>query len=144
MNRMLFGLVNSQSSYQRLMDATFKEVNHVEPYIDDICIHSATFEQHLEDVESVFQALEKANIQLRLEKCNFGYQEVEFLGHMISNEGHCPTPHLLEKVRNAQPPNGKKELQRFLGLCNFYMDHVPGYARIAEPLYRLTQKDQLW
>ena len=68
---MPFDLVNSQSSYQRLMDATLRHVDHAEPYIDDICVHSSTFEQHLNDLESTLQALEGANIQLRIEKCNF-------------------------------------------------------------------------
>ena len=144
MNIMPFGFVNSQSSYQRLMDTTFKNVKHAEPCIDDICVHSRTFEHHLEDLESVFQALGNANIQLRKEKCNFGFREVEFIGHVISHDGHHPTPRLLEKIRDVQPPKGKKDLQRFLSLANFSRDHVPGFAQIAEPLYKLTQKEILW
>ena len=149
MNRMPFGLVNSQSSYERLMDTTLRHVDHAEPYIDDICIHSSTFEQHLIDLESTLQALEKANIQLRVEKCKFAFKNVEFIGHVISESGHSPTPNLLDKqvrikIRNVQTPRGKKELQRFLGLANLYRDHVPGYAQIAEPLYRLTQRSQVW
>ena len=58
MNMMPFGLVNSQSSYQRLMDTTLRHVDHAEPYIDHICIHSSTFEQHLDDLESTWRALE--------------------------------------------------------------------------------------
>ena len=127
-----------------LMDNTLKNVDRAEPYIDDICVHSPTFDQHLVDLESTFQALEKSSVQLRREKCFFGSHSIEFIGHIVSEGGHSPTPRLVEKIQSAPIPKGKKELQRFLGMANFYRDHVPGYARIAEPLYELTQKTKLW
>ena len=119
MNRMPFGLVNSQSSYQRLMDSTLKNVDHTEPYTDDICVHSNTFEQHLKDVELTLRPSEESNVQRRMEKCYFAFTEVEFIGHIISKNGHSPTPRLVEKIRNVQEPKGKKELQRFLGMATF-------------------------
>ena len=74
----------------------------------------------------------------------FASRSIEFIGHIISEDGHSPTPRLVDKIRDAPTPKGKKELQRFLGLANFYRDHVPGYALIAESLYELTQKTQPW
>ena len=42
-NRIPFGLVNSGSTYQRLMDETLRPVIHAHPYVEDICVHSAEF-----------------------------------------------------------------------------------------------------
>ena len=143
-NRMPFGLVNSGSTYQRLMDETLRPVIHADPYVDDICVHSAEFDSHITDLKSTLEALCKANVQLRRDKCSFGYREGEFVGHMITAEGHYPTPRLVEKIKTAERPRTKKELLRFLGLVNYYREHVQGFANIAEPLYRLTHDSAEW
>ena len=122
MNRMPFGLVNSQASYQRLMDETLKHIDRADPFVDDTCIHSEDFEQHISDLELTFKTLEAANIQLRRDKCSFGYPSGEFLGHWVSKEGHSPILRLVNKIRQAQTPISKKRLQRFLGLANFYRE----------------------
>ena len=144
MNRMPFGLVNSQASYQRLMDETLKQVQRADPFVDDSCIHSESFEQHLSDLEQTLEALESANIQLRQDKCSFGYPCGEFLGHKVSHEGHSPIPRLVNKIRNAQRPSSKRQLQRFLGLANLYRDYIPKFATVAEPLYALTGERKEW
>ena len=92
MNRMAFGLCNSQSTYQRLMDDTLRGVNNTDSYVDDICVHSSSFEEHLKDLRSEFTALQKANIQLRQDKCSFAVRSGHFVGHIISGEGRRPAP----------------------------------------------------
>ncbi|KAI6648334.1 hypothetical protein LOD99_12143 [Oopsacas minuta] len=37
-----------------------------------------------------------------------------------------------------------KELQRFLGMADFYRDYIPAFAQISEPLYQLTRKGHAW
>ena len=63
MIRVSFGLFNSQSSYQKLMDNTLKNVDRAESYLNDI--HSLTFDQHLVDLDSTFQAVKKSNYARR-------------------------------------------------------------------------------
>ena len=133
LNRMPFGLVNSQASYQRPIDETPKHVKRADPFVDYTCIHSESFEQHLTDLEKTFNALESANIQLRKDKCSFGNPCGEFLGHIVSHEGHSPIPRLMNKIRKAQRPSSRRQLQRFLGLANFYRKYIPKFATVAEP-----------
>ena len=143
-NHMPFGLVNSQSSYQRLMDETLKHVDRADPFVDDTCIHSGNFEQHYADLEDTFKALKTASIQLRRDKCSFGYPGGEFLGHMLSPDGRSPLPRLVGKIREAEKPTNRKQVQRFLGLANFYREYIPNFAVIAEPLYLLTRELRAW
>ena len=63
---------------------------------------------------------------------------------MVSREVHHPVPRLVEKIRNARVPSTKRELLRFLGLVNFYREHVPRFAEVAEPLYHLTRDSSEW
>ena len=144
MNRMAFGLCNSQSTYQRLMDDTLRGVNNTDSYVDDICVYSSSFEEHLKDLRSAFTALQKANIQLRQDKCSFAVRSGHFVGHIISGEGRRPAPRNVEKIVNAPRPSNRQELQRFLGLINFYREYIEGMAHVAEPLYRLTRKEVKW
>ena len=144
MNRMPFGLVNSQSSYQRLMDETMKHVEMADPFVDDTCIHSTDFKQHLADLQLTFEALSSAGIQLKREKCSFGYPSGEFLGHIVTETGHRPAERLVSKIEQAQVPVNKKQLQKFFGLANFYRDYIKEFAEIVEPLYTLTQDVREW
>ena len=122
------------------MDNTLKNVDPAELYIDNICGHSPTFNKHIVDLKTTFQALENSKVQLQMEEYYFGSHSIDIIRHIISEGGQSPTPRMVEKIQSAPIPKGKKELQRFLGMANFYKDHVLGYARIAEPLYKLTQK----
>ena len=126
------------------MDETFKHIDRADLFVDDTCIHSESFEQHISDLELTFKALESANIQLRLDKCSFGYPSGEFLGHKVSKDGDSPILRLVNKIRHAQTPTSRKQLQRFLGLANFYREYIPMFATIAEPLYKLTREQMEW
>ena len=52
-------------------------------YIDDVNVHSKTFEQHLKDLEEVFKRIKKAGLKLRMDKCKFCFNKIEFLGYVI-------------------------------------------------------------
>ena len=140
MTRMAFGLCNSQATYQRLMDQTLHGVRHSHSYVDDVLIHSPSMQLHINDIREALTRLRRARIQLRADKCRLGYQQIEFVGHLITPSGHKPLASNVEKIVAYEPPKDKLELQRFLGLVNFYRDYIPNMATIAEPLYALTRK----
>ena len=137
---MPFGSINSGSTYQRLMGETLRSIDRADPYVDDVCVHSSGFGEHLIDLKAILRALREANIQLRRDKCRFGYSKGEFVGHKVSKDGHHAVPRLVEKIKNAKIPNTKRELLRFLRLVNFYREHAPGFAEVVEPLYHLTRE----
>ena len=141
---MPFGLCNSQSTYQRIMDIALRRATNTESYVDDLCTHSRGFELHLRDLHTTLECLRDAKIQLRIDKCRFGNQEGEFLGQVISANGRRPAPALVDRIAKFPPPKSVKEMQRFLGLANYYRSLIPKFAEIAEPLNRLTRKCQPW
>ena len=144
MNVMAFGLCNSQSTYQRTIDSVLKGASNIVAYIDDVCCFSLDFEQHLHDLEQALSRLQAANMQLRPDKCHFGYEKGQFLGHMISAEGCSPLPANIEAIRDCPRPTSKKELQRFLGMVNYYRSFIPRMADTAAPLYALTRLNVAW
>ena len=144
MNVMAFGLCNSQSTYQRVIDQVLSGVPQVEAYIDDACVHTRDAEEHATHLKKALDAYKTANMQLRLDKCRFAYEKGEFVGHEISGEGYSPLKSHVTTIRDYPRPGSKKELQRFLGLVNFYRHFIPQMGSMAAPLYKLTHQDAVW
>ena len=144
MTVMPFGLVNAQATFQRLMDNTLQGLRRTEAYIDDCIIFSNTFEEHMEDLREVFSRLRLAELHVKLKKCQFCRNEVEFLGHMVTKGGRRPSSSASEKLSKFPRPSCVVELQRFLGSLNFYRSYIPGLAGLAAPLYDLTKKGARW
>ena len=141
---MPFGLCNAPATFQRVMDRALYRVNHVESYVDDILIFSPDFDSHLSHLREVLKHLQVAGLQLRKEKCQFGFSSVEFLGHRISFEGRTPVPEYTQRLRSFPQPKSVAELQRFLGTANYYRCYIENMSGIAEPLYRLLKTGQQW
>ena len=141
---MPFGLCNSQATFQRLMDNILDKIPRAESYVDDCCVFSGSFEEHVKDLRSTLARIREGKVKLRRDKCHFGYSGGEFLGHYVSSEGMKPTQGATEKLGQFPVPRSVKELQRFIGSLNYYRGYIPNLARIAQPLYALTQKGARW
>ena len=143
-NRMPFGLCSSQATYQRAVDQALRGQTNVQAFVDDTCVHSSDFAAHLVHLDNTLRCFECAGIQLRTSKCKFGYQEVEFLGHVMTPEGRKPLPAVLRKISAFPRPSSRKEVRQFMGLVNWYREYLPGVANTAEPLHFLTRKGVSW
>ena len=88
------GLSNSPATFQRCMAQVFRglEPNHCLVYLDDIIVFSRDFAETMQNLESVFKRLEKANLTLKPKKCRVFQMEVAYLGHIVSEEGIKTTP----------------------------------------------------
>ena len=104
--RLPMGLSSSPSSFQLLMDKvlhglTFKICLC---YLDDILITSETFDEHIEDINNVFQRLRDAGLKLGPKKCTFARDSCIFLGHLISKNGVQPPPDRITAIQNFPAP----------------------------------------
>ena len=70
----------------------------------------------------------------------FGSKSVEFLRQSIGENCISINEENLEKIRGSKRPTTKKKVRSFLGLVNYYRDHIPSFAAIAAPLSDLTKK----
>ena len=86
--------------------------------------------------------LQRVNLAARPTKCLFGTKSVDFLGHLVGGEWITVNDENLEKIRHARRPTTKKEVRSFLGLTNYYRDHIPSFAAISVPLSDLTKKGE--
>ena len=145
---MPFGLCNAPATFQRLMEVVLAGLtrNQCFVYLDDILIISRTWEEHLGNLQLVFDRLRSAGLRLRPKKCPFAQQKALYLGHIVSEQGIEVDTQKVDRVRHYPVPTNLKTLQRFLGLVSYYRRFIPNLSRIASPLYCLTRKNTpfLW
>ena len=136
------GLTGCPASFARIMDIIMDGLDHVICYIDDVLIHSKSPESHLVHLEQAMSRLEANNLKLNLSKCLFLQPSVPYLGYQLSQDGISPGKIKANAVLESQPPTTLRQLQSFLGLCNFFRNFIPNFAMIAGPLYDLTKPTQ--
>lgn len=112
---------------------------------DDILVYSRNVEDHLKHVKIVLSILRKQQLFAKLSKCSFGQDHVEYLGHIIDQEGVRVDPNKIESVKGWPVPKTIKALRGFLCLTGYYRKFVRGYGLIAKPHTNLLKKGQfLW
>jgi len=120
---MYFGLTNSSTTFQTIMNDLFRDLinqGDTVTFINDILVVTDTKEGHNELVEEVLKRLEKNDLFVKPEKCKWKVREVEFLGVVIGPRGVEMQKEKVEGVLNWPASRSIKEVQKFLGLANYY------------------------
>lgn len=142
--RLPFGLKNAPAIFQRALDDILRE--HIGKicyvYIDDIIIFGPDEETHLNNLEIIFDILQKANVKVQLNKCEFLKKEVEYLGFIISANGIKTNPSKVAAIQALKTPTTIKALRSFLGISGFYRRFIKDYAKIAKPLTLLLRGEE--
>lgn len=141
--RMPFGLCNAPASFQRLVNTLFAGLKgiHLQCFIDDVCLATTDWVEHLKLLDKVLDIVEKANLTLKPSKCIFGANRVTFLGHELSETGIRADPEKLKAIRDLPEPTSSREVRQVMGLMSYYRRFVPNFATIAEPLTSLMRKN---
>ena len=144
-NMVPFGLAQAPTYFQVLISKVLKGLHSFAmAYLDDIIIFSNDEEEHLEHLRIIFQHLKEAGLKLKRSKCDFIKRHIQYLGHLISQDGIQPLPEKLESIRDMPAPRNPKEIKQFLGLAGYYHKFVPRFLDLSRPLTWLTHKDVLF
>ena len=84
---MPFGLKNAAQTFQRLMDSVLQDLDFLFVYLDDILVASKAQEEHKQHLLALFDRLQAHGLVIKLEKCQFGVPEIDFLGHRVNKGG---------------------------------------------------------
>ena len=128
---MTFGLCNALATFQTFIDTKFGDLldtGQVIIYLDNILIFATTLVELICLTHLVLQRLEKLDLYLRLAKCSFNQTSVEYLGLIISEGELCMDPVKLHAIQQWPLPKKVKDIQKFLGFCNFYRCFVHDYS----------------
>ena len=109
--------------------------------MDDIVCLNSTFEAHLKPLEQMFSALQAAGLTLKPRKLQFGQNEIEHLGHVMSEKGISISADRIKAILALPEPECMKYNRGFVGTLNHVRRFIDGYAKITAPLVGLTRKD---
>lgn len=142
--RMPFGLHNSPSTWQRLIDRVLGA--DLEPfvfvYLDDVVIVTPTFEKHLEVLEEVFRRLREAHLTVSLEKCQFCRPSMKYLGYVVDRFGLHVDPDKVKAMLDIPSPKSVTEVRRVVGVFSWYRRFIPEFSSIVAPITGLLRKSQ--
>lgn len=145
-NRMPFGLCNSGASFQKLVDSVFSGLKGADlmVYIDDTCIASKSWGEHVSALDRVFNCVAEAGLVVQPSKCTIGSNTITFLGHVISDKGIHPDPNNVKAIKEMPTPTCVEDVQKFNGMVSYYRRLIPNLASMSEPLTMLTRKGTAW
>lgn len=141
-----FGISNSPSIFQAVMDQILVNIKGVFCYLDDILVAGKTQEECKSTLFVVLERLNKHNVIINIDKCKFIEKSVKYLGHVLTEGGISPNKDKVKAIVDAPIPKNLQQLQSYLGLLNYYSRYIPNLSSELKYLYRLLQKDvkYLW
>jgi hypothetical protein len=113
-------------------------------FVDDLCIHSATMEEHIKHVGMVLDMLEACGLKAHPDKCLFAADRLEYLGHMIGEGSLTPHQSKVETIRTLRTPANVSELRSVIGFMNYYRVYLPSFSTMCAPLNELLKKGVPW
>jgi hypothetical protein len=142
---MPFGIAVASNVFVMAMNKVFagikgKFMNNI---IDDLCVYSKTFEDHLHHLRQIFTRCRTYNLTLAADKVQLCLENLEFCGLIIDKEGTRKDPRKLEAVVDWEMPSDIREVRSWLGFCGFYRNFIKDYAKIAGPLTDMTKAENM-
>jgi len=113
-------------------------------YIDDIVIYSKSYEEHIEHLDKVLEAIEKASLTLSLKKCHLFYGSILLLRHKVSRLGLSMHTEKVNAIMELEQPRKLSQLQASLGMVVYFSAFILYYASICAPLFQLLCKGHKW
>ena len=138
-----FGLKPISSKFQRVMSIVFDGLPFVTTFVDDIVVYSQNMQDHQSHVKTVIDKLTKVNLLLNPDKCHFAQKSIYLLGFSISEKGRSLDERKLKNIEMWPTPQTGKDLQRFLGVVNYFRDHIPMMSHITDPLNQLRNQENI-
>jgi len=117
---MFFGLTNLPVIFQTMMNEILRDLintGEVVSFINNVIVETEKEKGH-DEVEEVVKRLVENNLYMKLEK--------------------------MKSILEWLAPKGVKDIQKFLGLANYYWQFIKDFTVIARPLHNLVKKYQKW
>ena len=113
-------------------------------YLDDIIVFSRTTEDHMEHLEKIFEALQVADLKIKVSKCEFFKKHVSYLGFIIGETGIRCDRLKVKAINKIATPTNKEEVHQFNGMCSYYRKFILHYSDISKCFNDMTRKGAIF
>lgn len=139
-----FGARNSPAIFQAEMNRIFADGLYSKCiiYVDDILVFGKSMDEHNDNLRWVLERAQQYNVKIKLEKCVFAKQEVDYLGFTITGSFIKPLEDRCDTLALLEPPKDRTELRSIIGRLNFYSRFIPTYSKRLQPIRELLQTNK--
>ena len=109
-------------------------------FMNDILIYSKMEEEHQQHLRIVLQTLRDHQLYAKFEKCVFFKKEIQYLGHVISEDEIAVDPQKIKTISDWPVPKDVADIRSFMGLAGYYRQFIQGFSKIAYPITSLQKK----
>ena len=140
--RLPMGLKGSPAYFQQIMATEVLNglvMNICEVYLDDVIIYAQTEEELLDRVRQVLERFREKGMTVNPQKCTMFVSEVEYCGHLLDESGIHFERSKIDSILDFKTPDTQQQLKAFLGLANWFRDHVANHSRLVQPLHGMLK-----
>ena len=158
---MPFGVVNARALFQELMNKILyilkrrplvqelvSPAAQMEAHIDDVSLATNAQEDHNLLLQEFFTVCQENHLRIKLEKCEFMREEMEYLGFDVGYGWWKPAASKMQPLQDMQirddPKKGRRQVRSFIGGCNFYRRHIHKFTYSSAPLTDLIKNTNPW
>ena len=130
-----YGLTDLPTTFQKMMDTTLDGLDSTNVFLDDIIvITKGTIEKHEKEINKTLNRLNEENLAISFHKCEFGLNEITWLGYKINAEGIKPTRRKTDAIIQLDNPKTPKQLRSFMGSIHHLIKFIPKLATLSAPI----------
>jgi len=144
---MFFGIMNSLATFQGIMNEIMRDLineGKVAVFVDNVLVSTNGEEGYDEIVAKVLKRLKENDLYVKLKKCSWKTNKVNFLRVVIGQEKIEMEKDKIVRVLNWLTPRTIRDVRKFLGLTNYYRRFIKNFVALTKPLNMLTRKDEKW
>lgn len=128
---------NAPATFQRLVNVVLADVPNCTAYLDDIVVHSSSWEEHVATLAEVFRRIAAASLTLNLAKCDFEKATVTYFGKEVGQGEVRPIAIKVEAIESYSVPITRRQLRRFVGMVGYYRTFCKNFSTVMAPLTSL-------
>ena len=141
-NVLPFGLHSAPILFSRLMSEVLGDLRNVFVYLDDFIVFSENEYEHMKTLKIVLERFKMAGLKIKVRKCQFLKDELDYLGHTINKDGIKMQQGKIRSILDYPPPVNVKGIRRFIGMIGYYRPFIKNFSTIAAPLTDLLKQDK--
>ena len=138
--RLPMGIKSCPEQYQRAIEEIFEGVDNLENIFDDVLLHTLDVEGQCKVLRRTLEKAREHDLTFRLSKCMFAQPEVDYTGHVLTDDGVKVSPEKVAAILEMPEPQSKEDVRTLLGMATYLSKYIPNFSDLTEDLREVVKK----